>query len=194
MKQNNKKLIIESGDRFGNLTIIREIDRENKKLIRRRFICKCDCGVIKEIDLRHIISANTKTCGCKIGRIPPRKNKNWKGGRRIESSGYIEVYHPEHPFARANGYIKEHRLIMEKFLNRTLTNNENVHHINGIKSDNRIENLELWTKSQPCGIRVSDSINWSIEILLLYSDKLELRHIESLRRIMEKNKNATYNN
>ena len=59
---------------------------------------------------------------------------------------------------------------MEIFLKRELYKHENVHHINGDRSDNRIENLELWSKCQPCGQRVIDKINWAKEILKQYKD------------------------
>lgn len=71
---------------------------------------------------------------------------NWKGGSR-HSSGYWRIYKPEHPYCNKDGYIYQHRLVMEKKLGRYLTESEDVHHINGIKDDNRIENLELLTKA-----------------------------------------------
>ena len=78
-----------------------------------------------------------------IGLYSGKKHPNWKGGKIITSDGYIIIWKPKHPFSNKQGYIKEHRLVMEKHLGRYLKPEEVVHHINGIKKDNRIENLKL---------------------------------------------------
>lgn len=75
--------------------------------------------------------------------VKAEKHPAWKGGKFINSKGYFEIYNPEHPNSTKQGYVLEHRLIMENHLGRKLKNEEIVHHVNGDIRDNRIENLLL---------------------------------------------------
>ena len=76
------------------------------------------------------------------------KTKPRKRFRFIGRHGYIYLYKPDHPNAYAGGTIMEHRWIMSQHLGRPLTKDELVHHINGDRQDNRIENLELTNRSE----------------------------------------------
>jgi hypothetical protein len=95
---------------------------------------------------------------------------NNKGGRIIDKSGYVQIWNPQHPNAKIAGYVHEHRLVMSNFLNRPLESHESVHHLNGDRSDNRIENLELWSTMQPSGQRVSDKLKYAYQIIEMYSN------------------------
>ena len=77
---------------------------------------------------------------------------------------------PGHPRTRSRDYVFEHILVMEANLGRYLLPGENVHHRNGVRDDNRLENLELWTRPQPAGVRVEDAIAWAWEILERYGE------------------------
>ena len=95
-----------------------------------------------------------------IGKRGPR----WEGGSRKKSkSGYIYIY-----YGVGNHTKTEHRVVMEKFLGRVLSPKETVHHKNGIRDDNRLENLELWNSGHPPGQRVTDKERWAANFLLEY--------------------------
>jgi hypothetical protein len=93
--------------------------------------------------------------------------------RQVNEGGYVKVFvGPEYPGAIGSGHMLEHRLVMSKHLGRPLLPHENVHHINGVKDDNRLENLELWSTSQPSGQRVEDKVAWARAFLAEYEGKL----------------------
>ena len=115
-------------------------------------------------------------------------NGNWKGGRAYHKGGYVMVRQPAHPRGAGNsGYVFEHIAVVECQLGRVLLTDETVHHLNGVKDDNRPENLEVWSGKHPAGIRASDAVGWALEILLRYQPNalsrkgnLEARGIEPL--------------
>lgn len=103
------------------------------------------------------------------------------------SDGYVVLTgHHDHPNARSRGHILEHVKVMSELLGRALLPHENVHHINGVRDDNRHENLELWSHSQPKGQRVPDKVAWAKELLALYEPEAlavpQLRFVEELAR------------
>jgi len=134
-----------------------------------------DCGKIDIVDKKHI---NKKCKSCTyIGTKLPEETKNKiskahiglkldektklkmsidrKGnkhprfkGRVNNMQGYINIFKPDHPCATKKGYVLEHRLVMEDMIGRHLTSKEVVHHINGVKDDNRETNLWLFKNNK----------------------------------------------
>ncbi len=110
------------------------------QLFQKGHICKEGWGFQKGHK-----SFLTKIDYRKLSKMMKGKNNwNWQGGRYKTPQGYILILKPRHPFCNIQGYIKEHRLVMEKYLGRYLRPEEIVHHINGKKDDNRIKNIILF--------------------------------------------------
>lgn len=115
-----------------------------RKLERKLIPCACNCGEL-------IMNINRWKKPVKYKKTHVNRGENngrWKGGI-MKKQGYVLVRTEGHPNAEKRGkYVEQHILVMEKCLGRYLTKDEVIHHINGIRDDNRIENLQLVTRSE----------------------------------------------
>ena len=170
----SKNSINIAGKRFGKLVAI--LKTRPQKDRHTKWLCKCDCGNETEVSVTKLTTGITKSCGCL---------RHEANGRRKSIT--------ENPIIRANGYIcirgedrhgkwkerPQHVVIMERYIGRKLRDGETVHHKNGIRSDNGIKNLELWSKAHPPGQRVEDMISFCVDYLTQYAPE----YLTILKRI-----------
>jgi len=163
-------LVDMSGQAFGRWTVLSRVN--NGKLRDAYWLCRCQCGKEHSVQGKSLRRGDSRSCGCLRRELTLKRtgvnSPGWRGGKTKSTCGYILVQMPSHPAAQADGYVPEHRIIMERKLGRYLLQDETVHHINGVRHDNRPENLELWASRQPKGQRVADLVAWAEEILVLY--------------------------
>lgn len=119
---------------------------------KARWYTLCECGGKK--------SRTAQRCRNCVKPLVDDANPRW----RLATDGYVVALNS------AGKEIRQHRVVMEEHLGRPLYSHETVHHMNGIRDDNRIENLELWSFSQPAGQRVKDKLAWCREFLAQYED------------------------
>ncbi len=143
-----------SGDIYGDWYILSKIDRQ-------RYNARCSCGYVGIVWISSVRSG--RSLNCKRCKYRKKINRAPWGNRRGYMVRNLETI---------NGTryeLTEHRLVFEQHLGREIKEGESVHHINGIKNDNRIENLELFLVKQPYGQRPEDLLKWAYEIIERYS-------------------------
>ena len=140
---------------IGEIRTAKDLEYKGYPETRYIWYACIDCGKERWVRLlkNKPTSLRCRSCGCRLNPAIfwGSANPNWKGGNRAGSSGYITVIVHEHdffyPMASKDNRVAKHRLVMAKHLKRCLLPWEVVHHKNGIRLDNRLENLQLFPTS-----------------------------------------------
>jgi len=173
--------------------------KKKKNYVKRIWHACEDCGKERWVDYLKgkPVALKCRACSCKVNqrKFPNRfgeNNPSWKGGKFQGSDGYCYIlvnnddfFYPMASHKKKNNtsghYVSEHRLVVAKSLNRCLLPWEIVHHKNGIKNDNRLENLQLL----PTANQHMPSIKWQTEINKRDKRIAELEaEIRELKRIL----------
>jgi hypothetical protein len=169
----NSQSIDLRGKRFGRWRVMERA--ENTPDGSAKWLCECDCGTRRVVNGQSLREGRSTSCRCyKIEFLKGRRSKDhpsYKTGSRRNKGGYVLVLDRDHPNAGKRGYLFEHIVVMSTYLKRALLPGETVHHKNGVKDDNRIENLELWSGNHAPGARVTDMIEFCVDYLKKYAPK-----------------------
>lgn len=167
-----------TGKTYGVLSVLHRIGTD-KRTRSPLWLVRCiKCCKEREASSKCLRSGNIRSCSCCRYDMTKRDNHyKWTGGRLLSKNGYVRLTGIDHPNAH-NRQIYEHTFVMSNFIGRPLVPGESVHHKNGDKHDNRLDNLELWCKQQPAGQRVEDQIDWAISILNRYKPELLVESID----------------
>jgi hypothetical protein len=135
----------------------------NLKLYRQQPKCSIN-GCSKSTVAKNLCAAHynrVKKHGDPLADRPLRRMyRDSRDARYTAKSGYVYLYIPGHRMATTIGYVAEHRLVASEMIGRPLESNESVHHINGIRDDNRPDNLEIWNCAQPAGQRIDQKLQF----------------------------------
>lgn len=166
------------GRKFGRLLVLARAPN-TPAYKTANWLCRCDCGketIVNGQHLRQPKRGIDKSCGCahrewishlNKGNTGPR-NSRYKAHRQIKTNqGYILVLD-----RLRNKWTGQHRIVMEESLGRSLHPDESVHHKNGIRDDNRPENLELRASAHGRGQTIPDLVAWAKEILARYGSSV----------------------
>lgn len=153
---NNKKSKDLVNERYGTFTVLSEV----KNRARKSWLCRCDCGNEFVRNQGAIRANGSKVTGC---------NKCRFSFKTMDKKGYVTLTLPTDPNVKTRGRVLEHVAVMSRHLGRPLKDTETVHHKNGVKWDNRLENLELWCSNHTPGQRVTDMVEWALSHLRQYA-------------------------
>lgn len=161
---NHGGLLQGSGSKVQAIPIVKQAQRVRMgNWIRGYVLASCEnCGRERWVRLLHGKPENPlcRSCANRLRATGRNKemNNNWKGGQHYRGD-YVVIHKPDHPHSNSDGYVKRARLVLEKKLGRYLLEGSMPHHINGIKDDDRPENLAELKLSEHTKLHCSLSDN-----------------------------------